>query len=131
MLSLHSKNTIDETLTRIFLLVSWYREFHDSWEYKSFKKKLPYYLSRLFQRNEVLIERKNSEGIDILESRDKMNHRWGRISRLARAAIYPLSILSSTCTRLKRRVRVAQFSWEDCSYHPFETTTTTRLRPLD
>lgn len=64
----------------------------------------------------------------ILKSIYKMNHRWDlRISRRIPRA---LSILSSTCTR--RRVRVAQFSREDCSYHPFETTTTTtRLRPLD
>lgn len=64
----------------------------------------------------------------ILKSIYKMNHRWDL--RISRRIPHALSILSSTCTR--RRVRVAQFSREDCSYHPFETTTTTtRLRPLD
>lgn len=102
--------------------VSWIPRFVGYTFQKDRKLRLP-----SFQRLTSLIpERIRKE--PILKSIYKMNHRWDlRISRRIPRA---LSILSSTCTR--RRVRVAQFSREDCSYHPFETTTTTtRLRPLD
>lgn len=128
LLSLYSKKQWWNFCTQFFTTLR-YRELHDSWDTR-FKKIESYDYLRFNETSYLVNPRKNSKGTDIkIDIQNESSLRFANLEAYTTRSIDTLIYLYSST---RRRVRVAQFSREDCSYHPFETTTTTtRLRPLD